>query len=133
MKDSLTKAVDQIMVNAAAQAYDAKAKPEDAIIKAEDATIKVEDATSGQQLAATPSEITLTAEQLGKPVVPPFGKRELKTTAELLKMKIEKLMREFEADTGSKIDHVRYASYDSLSLSIRSTEPDEHGLAWFYV
>lgn len=120
MKDSLTKAVDQIMVNAATKAYEAKAKSEDA--------------TSGQQLAATPSEVTLTAEQLGKPAVAPFSHRELKTTAELLKLRIENMIRDFERDTGTKIDSVRYSYYDtSVSMSVKTTEPGEHGLHFFYV
>jgi hypothetical protein len=86
-------------------------------------------ATTRQELAAPPAEVNIDPALVKEP----FRKRELKTTAELLKMRIEKLMRDFEADTGSKIDSLRFNSYDSLSLSIRSTEPDEHGLAWFYV
>jgi hypothetical protein len=120
MSDALTNAVGDIMVAAAAKAYGAKADPEQAKAKFEDSIVKVEDATSGQAAASTQQQ--------------PFAMRELKTTAELLKLKIDNLIREFERDTGNRIDTVRYTYYErGVQLHVRLNEPDEHGLSFFYL
>lgn len=53
-----------------------------------------QDATSGQQLAPLPNEVNIEL---------PFSKREIKTRAEFISLKIETMLRDFEREAGIKI------------------------------
>jgi hypothetical protein len=73
-----------------------------------------------EQLAELPNEVTLTKEEMG---VEPYSKREIKTMAQLLSLKIETLINDFTRETGAEVWHVRQGYGDrKVEVSVKLGE-----------
>lgn len=101
--DPIQQAVEQARISAGA-----------ATANAADAVVKLEDAA--QQLPPPPAEVNI------DPALTklPYHERELKTMAQLLSLKIASMVREFNVETGAKVDYLKLDYNGKVDVHVRS-------------